>query len=85
MNSVIAIDLKKGLFTEWPCLESDDHIICTGSACPLEDAFRIAHVDLVNWISTGYGVDLMDAYRLVAQMADTRRLPANATTGPSYG
>jgi len=39
----------------------------------------------VNWISTGYGLDLMDAYRLVAQMADTRRLPANATTGLSYG
>jgi len=40
MNSVIAIDLIKVLFTEWPRLESDDYIICTGSARPLEDAFE---------------------------------------------
>ena len=69
MNSVIAIDLIKGLFTEWPRLESDDYIISTGSARPLEDAFRIAHVELVNWISTAYGLDLMDAYQLVTQPA----------------
>lgn len=43
MNSVIGLDLKDR-FTEWPRLENDDYIISTGSARPLEDAFRIAHV-----------------------------------------
>lgn len=33
----------------------------TGSARPLEDAFRIAHVDLVTWLGEEYGLDKLDA------------------------
>jgi len=81
MNSVIVIDLIKGRFTEWPRLENDDSIISTGSARPLEDAFRIAHVDLVNWISAGYGLDRIDAYQLVAQIAES---PVANVCDPNY-
>ena len=42
----------------------------TGSARPLEDAFRIAQVELVHWLRDGYGLDLLDAYQLVTQAVE---------------
>ena len=47
MNSVIALDLIKGGASAWPRLENDEFIMSTGSARPLEDAFRISQKDLV--------------------------------------
>src|SRR6201999_440980 len=44
MNSVIAIELIKGRPTPWPRLETDEYVMSTGSARPLEDAFRIAQL-----------------------------------------
>jgi len=67
MNTVIAVDLIKGRPCPWPRIESETHIISTGSARPLEDAFRIAQVDLVHWLAEDYGLETMDAYQLVTQ------------------
>ena len=67
MNTVIAVDLIKGRGCPWPRLESETHILSTGSARPLEDAFRIAQVDLVQWVTQDYGLETMDAYQLVTQ------------------
>ena len=38
-----------------------------GSARPLEDAFRIAQTELIRWMASEYGMDVMDAYQLVSQ------------------
>jgi len=43
----------------------------TGSARPLEDAFRIAHSELVGWVRELTGLSPMDAYQLVSQTALT--------------
>jgi acetamidase/formamidase len=43
----------------------------TGSARPLEDAFRIAHTELVHWVAELTGLSKLDAYQLVAQGALT--------------
>jgi len=43
----------------------------TGSARPLEDAFRIAHTALVHWTVDLTGLSVMDAYQLVSQTALT--------------
>jgi acetamidase/formamidase len=67
MDTVVAIDLVKGRSTPWPRLESDTHIMSTGSARPLEDAFRIAQTDLVGWLVSDHGLSSMDAYQLVSQ------------------
>ncbi|HEY3506656.1 MAG TPA: acetamidase/formamidase family protein, partial [Actinocatenispora sp.] len=67
MNTVVAVDLVKGVGTPWPRLESDDHLMSTGSARPLEDAFRISQHDLVTWTAELTGLDTLDAYQLVAQ------------------
>jgi acetamidase/formamidase len=71
MDTVVAVDLVKGRSTPWSRLESDTHIMSTGSARPLEDAFRIAQSDLVNWLVSDHGLALMDAYQLISQAVES--------------
>jgi acetamidase/formamidase len=67
MNTVVAVELIKGVSTPWPRLEDDDHLMSTGSARPLEDAYRISQHDLVTWAASLTGLDELDAYQLVSQ------------------
>ncbi len=67
MNTVMVIDLIKGMPCPWPRLETDHHIMTAGSARPLEDAFRIAQTELVHWLAGQQGMHVMDAYQLVSQ------------------
>src|ERR671910_282676 len=69
MDTVIAIDLVKGRATPWPRLESDTHVMSTGPARPLEDAFRISQVDLVQWLGEASGFDHLDALQLLTPAA----------------
>jgi len=39
-----------------------------GSYRPLEDAFRIAHKDMVTWLVNDFGLEMMDAYQLLSQV-----------------
>ena len=72
MDTVLVLDLIKGApLTPWPRLENDEFIMTTGSARPLEDAFRIAHSELVRWVGELTGLSSMDAYQLVSQTALT--------------
>jgi acetamidase/formamidase len=70
MDSVLIVDLIKGRPCAWPRLESDTHLMSTGSARPLEDAFRIAQADLVGWVAADFGLDVLDAYQLVSQAVE---------------
>jgi acetamidase/formamidase len=81
MNTVVMLDLIKGRATPWPRLESDDYLMSTGSTKPLEDAFRIAHHDLVSWVAEEHGLDPMDSYQLVTQAAET---PIANVCDPNY-
>ncbi|MFE9102492.1 acetamidase/formamidase family protein [Actinomadura geliboluensis] len=67
MNTVVVVDLIKGAAPAWPRLEDDLHLMSTGSARPLEDAFRISQHDLVTWASSLAGLEELDAYQLVSQ------------------
>jgi acetamidase/formamidase len=81
MDTVIAIDLVKGRATPWPRLESDRHVMSTGSARPLEDAFRIAHADMVAWMGEEYGIEALDAYQLLTQVSES---PVANVVDPNY-
>jgi acetamidase/formamidase len=81
MDTVLVVDLVKGRETPWPRLESDDHIMSTGSARPLEDAFRIAHVDMVQWMGQEFGMSPMDAYQLLTQVSES---PVANVCDPNY-
>jgi acetamidase/formamidase len=71
MDTVLVVDLIKGTPCPWPRLESDSHIITTGSTRPLEDAFRIAQTDLVQWLASDYGFDTLDAYQFASQAVES--------------
>jgi acetamidase/formamidase len=81
MDTVIAIDLVKGRPTPWPRLENDSHVMSAGSARPLEDAFRIAHVDMITWLSEEYGFETLDAYQLLTQVSES---PVANVCDPNY-
>jgi acetamidase/formamidase len=81
MDVVVLVDVLKGVQTAWPRIESDRHIMSVGSARPLEDAFRVAHRDLVGWAGAELGLDGLDAYQLVSQLVET---PVANVVDPNY-
>jgi acetamidase/formamidase len=68
---VLKIDVVKGKTIDWPRLEDADHIMVVGSGRPLIDAFRLAHVELIEWMEQEYGFDRLDAYTLVGQVGES--------------
>ena len=81
MNTVVVVDLIKGVSTPWPRFESDTAIMSTGSARPLEDAFRISQHDLVGWVGELTGLDALDAYQLLGQAGQA---PVANVVDPNY-
>jgi acetamidase/formamidase len=81
MDTVLTIDLVKGRATPWPRLESDTHLMSTGSARPLEDAFRISHADLIAWMGEEHGLEALDAYQLLTQISES---PVANVVDPNY-
>jgi acetamidase/formamidase len=81
MDTVVVVDLIKGVPTPWPRLEDDDYLMTAGSTRPLEDAFRIAHSQLVLWVAELTGLSAMDAYQLVTQTSLT---PVANVVDPNY-
>jgi acetamidase/formamidase len=78
---VVIVDLVKGTSCPWPRIESDTHLMSTGSARPLEDAFRIAQLDLISWVASEYGIDRLDAYQLLSQAVES---PLANVVDPNY-
>ena len=81
MDTVVVVDVVKEQSTPWPRLENDEYLMTAGSARPLEDAFRIAHSQLVHWVVELTGLSVMDAYQLVTQTAQT---PVANVVDPNY-
>ena len=70
MDVILEIDLIKGKKIDWPRLEDDEYIMVAGSARPLIDAFRLAHVELIEWLEEDYGFGRLDAYQLLGQIGE---------------
>lgn len=81
MRTVIVLDLIKGHAPVSPRLESDEFLMTTGSARPLEDAFRMSQHDLVGWTASLLRLDELDAYQLVSQ---TGLAPAGNVVDTNY-
>jgi amidase len=71
MDVVLEIDLIRGRRIDWPRLEDDTHIMVAGSLRPLIDAFRLAHIELIEWLEEEYGFERWDAYQLVGQLGES--------------
>jgi acetamidase/formamidase len=68
---VLEIDVVKGKTIDWPRIEDADYIMVAGSGRPLIDAYRLAHVELVEWLESDYGFGRWDAYELVGQVGES--------------
>ena len=65
-------DLIKARRIRWPRMEDANDIMVAGSGRPLVDAFRIAQVELIEWLVDEYGFDKMEAYQVVSQAGHSR-------------
>jgi acetamidase/formamidase len=72
MDVTFQFDLIKGRRIRWPRLEDESDIMVAGSARPLVDAFRIAQVELIEWLVDEYGFEKMEAYQVVSQGGHSR-------------
>jgi acetamidase/formamidase len=81
MNTVVIVDVVKGVSTPTPRLETDVALMSTGSARPLEDAYRISQHDLVTWTAELIGLDTLDAYQLISQAGEA---PVGNVCDPNY-
>lgn len=72
LDVTVRVDLIKGKAIHWPRFEDKDYIMVAGSVRPVIDAFRVAHVELINWLVEDYGFDRWDALQLVSQVGLTR-------------
>ena len=71
MDVVLKIDVVRNKTIDWPRLEDADHIMVVGSGRPLIDAFRLAHVELIEWMEEEYGFDRLDAYTVLGQVGES--------------
>ena len=72
MDVTFQFDLIKGRRIRWPRMEDADDIMVAGSVRPLVDAFRIAQVELIEWLIEDYGFERMEAYQVVSQGGHSR-------------
>ncbi len=71
MDVILQFDLIKNKPIDWPRIEDDEFIMVAGSARPLIDAFRLAHVELIEWLEEDYDFDRWEAYQVLAQVAQS--------------
>jgi amidase len=71
MDVVLELDVIRGRTIRWPRFEDDEYIMVAASAKPLIDAFRIAHVELTEWLVEDYGFGKWDAYMLLGQVGES--------------
>src|SRR4029077_1486870 len=70
--TTISVDVRKRWALSWPRLENEQFIMSIGSARPMEDAARIAYVDLIKWLVADFGFDKWDAYLMLTQIGHVR-------------
>ena len=71
MDVILQFDLIKDKPIDWPRIENDEFIMVAASARPLIDAFRLAHIELIEWLETDYGFDRWEAYQVLSQVAES--------------
>jgi len=74
-ETTLTIDLIKDKMIVWPRLETLKYIgtiVATGTNRTLEDAIKIAFIELIFWLEKEYGFNRWDAYQLCTQVSEVR-------------
>jgi amidase len=64
----VIFDIMKGRKIDWPRIQSKERLMVVGSARPMEDAARIAYVELILWMEKEFGFNRWEAYELLTQV-----------------
>jgi amidase len=64
----LRFSVAKGRKLVWPRGETKTHIFSIGNARPLDQALQHATTDMVNWLTTDYGLSLSAASHLLGQV-----------------
>lgn len=73
--------IEKGRPVKWPRIESETELMAVGSSRPMEDAARIAWVELIDWLVADYGFERLEAYQLLTHAG---RLRVGNMVDPQY-
>lgn len=68
----LTLNLIKRKTIGWPRIFSKDYVMAVGSARPMEDAARIAWMELIRLMIDDYGFDKLEAYQLLTQVGVMR-------------
>jgi amidase len=68
----LRLSVEKGSPVKWPRIESETELMAVGSARPMEDAARIAWVELIDWLEADYGFSRLEAYQLLTHAGRMR-------------
>ena len=77
----LRVGLEAGQIVDVPQIESPTEIMTVGSAKPLEDAVRIAWVNLLEILRRQYGLSRAEAYQLVTHAG---RMRVGNVVNPKY-
>ena len=64
----VTLTVEKRRRITWPRAETADDIITIGNARPLDQALQHATTEMLNWLTTDYGLDSVAASHLLAQV-----------------
>jgi acetamidase/formamidase len=81
MRAKFRIELVKGKSTGWPRFENEREIMTAGIYRPVDDAVRIAVVEMVHWMHREYGLSELDAYELFSKVG---KLHLTEMVDPNY-
>ena len=77
----LQLRLEKANTITWPRIESKTELMAVGSSRPMEDAARIAWMELIRWLTADYGFEPLEAYQLLTQ---TGRMRVGNMVDPQY-
>lgn len=80
-NVQLRFDLIKGKRVDWPRVESPGEIMTICSDKPLEEAAKLAFMELIKWMKSDYNFEKIDAYMLLSLAA---KLNVTQMVNPMY-
>ena len=68
MEVEIRLSLRKGETSHWPRGEDAEFIFTVGDARPLDQALQHATTEMLDWLTTSYGLSVIAATHLLGQV-----------------
>lgn len=68
----VRLDVRKGRALAWPRFEDRNWIMTVANTKPLEDAYGIAHRQMVDWLAADFGFAPLDALQVLSQVGRVR-------------